>query len=467
MKKIMFILISCMMMFAVTACQSSNSGGGTSEVNGGTAQPVNENKIEKEQTNNANLTTETPQSKGGKKTIVFSTHYEYDSLNEAKKKYEAAHPNIEIKLNYIPSVDGEKGKEYSDNFIKKTNTELLSGNGPDMVIMDHLPMGNYVNKKILANLSEMMEKDPTFKKDQYFNNILEGSKLNGSIYGLPLRFFVYGLAGDEEAIAKTGIKFDDQNWSWSQFNELAKGLVKKGDRQSALFGNREDFLNEMVQDNTAMFVDQANRKANFQSEPFIQLLNQVKKMFDDKVVTERPTKVYFVPAQINSPADYILSLREYFDKPKLYTKPNVGGQKVGNYYRAYNTIGINEKSAVKKEAWEFLKFLLSEDLRPAANKTGFPLNKAEYDRQVKQLIKDGSVKAHEEGPLKGKTIKVTEADIQGLDKYISGAIYPVEFKPTKIQEIISNESKAFFSGQKSAEDVAKLIQNRVTTYLNE
>lgn len=37
----------------------------------------------------------------------------------------------------------------------------------------------------------------------------------------------------------------------------------------------------------------------------------------------------------------------------------------------------------------------------------------------------------------------------------------------KIQSIISEEVKAFFSGQKSAEDVAKLIQNRVMTYLNE
>jgi multiple sugar transport system substrate-binding protein len=466
MKRALLIFISTMLMIFIAACQSSGSGRENSEGQGGTTQPINEKTTEKVQNENVSSPNAKPQSKGGKKTIVFSTFWENDFIIEAKKKYEAEHPDIEIELMYIQSMDGIKGKEISDNFVKKMNTELLSGNGPDMVMVDQLPMDIYVNKNILANLSEMMDKDPTFKKDQYFNNILEGNKFNGNIYGIPLSFILYGLAGDEEAIGKTGIKFDDQNWNWSQFAEVAKELVKKGDRQSALFSSREDFLNEMVKDNYSLFVDQVNRKANFQSETFIKLMNQVKTMFDDKVVTYEPTKVYFVPTQINSPADYILTLRENFDKPKLYTKPNVDGQKAGDYFRAYQTIGINEKSAVKEEAWDFLKFLLTENLHPSAN-AAFPLNKAQYERQVKQLIKDGSVKAHEEGPLQGKTIPVTEADIVGLDKHISSAIYSVAFKPTKIQEMISNESKAFFSGQKSAEDVAKLIQNRVTTYLNE
>ncbi|MNW02119.1 hypothetical protein D3C71_1978580 [compost metagenome] len=37
----------------------------------------------------------------------------------------------------------------------------------------------------------------------------------------------------------------------------------------------------------------------------------------------------------------------------------------------------------------------------------------------------------------------------------------------KMLSMIEEESKTYFSGQKSAEEVAKLIQNRVTTYLNE
>jgi multiple sugar transport system substrate-binding protein len=54
-----------------------------------------------------------------------------------------------------------------------------------------------------------------------------------------------------------------------------------------------------------------------------------------------------------------------------------------------------------------------------------------------------------------------------LDSYLSEAIHPVEYKPSKVEDILSEESVAFFNGQKSAEAVAKLIQNRVTIFLNE
>ena len=38
---------------------------------------------------------------------------------------------------------------------------------------------------------------------------------------------------------------------------------------------------------------------------------------------------------------------------------------------------------------------------------------------------------------------------------------------TTVSNIIAEETAAFFSGQKSAEEVTDLIQNRVTTYLAE
>ena len=38
---------------------------------------------------------------------------------------------------------------------------------------------------------------------------------------------------------------------------------------------------------------------------------------------------------------------------------------------------------------------------------------------------------------------------------------------TDVQNIIMEESEAYFSGQKSAEDVAKIIQSRVQIYVDE
>ncbi|GMX66070.1 hypothetical protein Elgi_53410 [Paenibacillus elgii] len=459
MRKAWLSLSGCLLMIAATACSAGGGPEGATQQEGG----PNKNEVQAE---TANKPAESVQSQGGKKTVVLSTFFEDDFFKDAKRKYEAKHPNIEIQLQYVPT-DDSRGEENVENFIKKTNTQMLSGKGPDLVEMDLLPMDNYVNKKVLANLSDMMEKDPEFKKDQYFQNILEGIKLNGGVYGMPINFFLYGLVGDEEAIRKTGVTFDDARWTWSEFSETAKAMAKKGDQRYGFMSYPAGLLNEMVKNNYSLYVDQANRKANFQSEPFINLMKQVKSLFDEKVVTQEARQAYFRMTQINSPADYILTPKENFDQPKLYSKPKGEGQKAGDFFRTYRTMGINEKSAVKKEAWDFIKFLMSEEMQPSPERAGFPLNKAVFHKQVKQLLQTGTVKAHELGPLKGKTFQVTEADFQGLERHLSGAVYQVAFKPSKLEAIIIKESEAFFKGQKSAEDVAKLIQNRATTFLNE
>lgn len=408
MRKALLSLSGCLFMLAVTAC---SAGGGP----GGTAQPEGGPKKNEAQAETASKTAEAAQTQGGKKTVVLSTFFEDDFFKDAKRKYEEKHPNIEIQLHYVPT-DDSRGEENLENFIKKTNTQMLSGKGPDLVEMDRLPMDT---------------------------------------------------VGDEEAIRKTEVTFDDARWTWSEFSETAKALAKKGDQRYGFMSYPAGLLNEMVKNNFSLYVDQVNRKASFQSEPFINLMKQVKSMFDEKVVTEEPRQAYFRMTDITSPADYILTPKEIFDQPKLYSRPKGEGQKAGGFFRTYRTMGINEKSAVKKEAWDFIKFLMSEEMQPSPERAGFPLNKAVFHKQVKQLLQTGTVKAHEEGPLKGKTFQVTEADLQGLEQHLSGAVYQVAFKPSKLEDIIVKESEAFFKGQKSAEDVAKLIQNRATTFLDE
>ncbi|MBW4840155.1 MAG: hypothetical protein KZY74_12215 [Paenibacillaceae bacterium] len=84
------------------------------------------------------------------------------------------------------------------------------------------------------------------------------------------------------------------------------------------------------------------------------------------------------------------------------------------------------------------------------------------------MKKNGSVATAKEGPLKGVPIQVNPDELDALENELAGATHLVsKFQPDQLVEIIVEQSQAFFSGQKSAEDVAGLIQNKVTTYLNE
>ncbi len=479
MKKTLMILLTMLVMVTATACSSgaengygggnpgsgNTTGGSTSQTDGGST-----NTADGGISIGAPSTTE-------KKTVVFSTFFPSDYFKEAKKRYEAKHPNITIDLKWVETDDAHL-EDNLEKFTKTTNTAMLSGKGPDLIEMDQLPTGDYVKKKMLANLGDMIDNDPSFKKEKYFTNVLDGMKVNGGIYGMRRDFFLFALAGNQDFIEKSGVKIDDANWDWTTFTSTAKELAQHADKEHQYALGRslpEYMVPQLVNNQYSTFIDQENGKANFESEAFKDVLKQIKSLFDEKVIGMDAGLPVFNDVQINSPADYVREMKqsEFIGnngayKSKLYLKPHSGGQKPGGFFRTYQTVGLSARSEVKAEAWDFLKFLHSDEMADQVKGAGFPLNKASYEKSAQALLNVGKVESVQPiGPMKGKSFEITQKDIDDLDRFLTGAIYPVQFKPSKIDEILREESKAYFTGQKSMEEVAKLIQNRVTTVLNE
>ncbi|MBY7130245.1 carbohydrate ABC transporter substrate-binding protein [Bacillus sp. 8YEL33] len=415
-------------------------------------------------------------TKDGKTIVEVSTLGSTESLKQAEKLYEQKNPKIDIQIKGAfpenesktggSKTEGSQKDETSvEKIISKVNTEFLAGRGSDVIVLDGLPADKYGKKGLLTDLSEMIEQDKSFDKNQYFDKVLDNSKTNEKLYGIPLYFWLSGLLGDDKAIQQSGVKVNDKEWTWSEFTSIGKELASKG-THTHVIGNTppEQMLQFLVQDHYNELVDKASGKAKFQSDLFVQMLEDVKKMYDEKLATADEVNLgeaYFVRLPM------IMSIEDYFSTgallgitgTKIYQKPHIAGQKKGVAFTPNTTVGINEKSPVKKEAWNFLKFLMSDEVQSKGN--GFPINKAVYEQQIKTLKEKKGI----EGP-DGTLINVTESDIQGLEKMVA-EISVQSPQSTKIESIIAEESKSYFSGQKSAKDVAALIQNRVTTYINE
>ncbi|EEM13933.1 Extracellular solute-binding protein family 1 [Bacillus pseudomycoides DSM 12442] len=409
-------------------------------------------------------------TKDGKTIVEVSTLGDTKSLKQAEKLYEQKNPKIDIQIKGAFPEDGSKteasktDETSAEKIISKVNTEFLSGKGSDVIVLDGLPADKYGKKGLLTDLSKMMEQDKSFDKNQYFNSILDNSKTGEKLYGIPLYFWLSGLLGDDKAIQQSGVKVNDKEWTWSEFTSIGKELASKG-THTHVIGNTppEQMLQFLVQDHYSKLVDKTSGQAKFQSDLFVQMLEDVKKMYEQKIVTADSValgEAYFVPAPI-------MSVEEYFSfgyslgitESKMYQKPHIAGQKKGVAFTPNTTVGINAKSPVKKEAWDFLKFLMSDEVQSKGN--AFPINKALYEQQIKTLKEKGKIEH-----ISGSMINVTESDIQELEKMVA-EISVQSPQSTKIESIIAEESKSYFSGQKSAEDVAALIQNRVTTYINE
>lgn len=400
-----------------------------------------------------------------RKKVVLSVYEASDFYKQAKMKFEEKHPDLMIEIKeYAAEGGSEEGK--LEKYVQTTNTQLLSGKGADLIDLDvsGLQVGKYVNKNALVNLNEFMNNDKSFDSNHYYMNIFEHVKMNGGLYALPTRFFLDTLAGDSGGIKKAGVQIDDKDWTWSQFAKAGKLLNSKEGRYAMGNTPPEQMLGYLVADNYSTLVDTSKRKADFLSPFFTDLLKQVKTMYDDKVITASPVNfgdAYFYPSLLISPEDYFTGPAQFFEQGKVYSKPHVNGQKSGVSFQGNKSIAMNANSKVKPEAWEFIKFLLSEDVQAQPRLQGFSVNKSVNEKILGELAAKGSAATYS-----GTEVPVSAEGIQTLKQMIAGAnIYITD--DGKIQSIIAEEAKAYFSGQKSADDVAKLIQNRVTTYINE
>lgn len=471
MKRIVVFMMCLLLMFSLVACSSGNTqskGSKNTEQNNSNSSDNNEKSIDRE-----DLSLKV--SKDEKKTITISVMGKFPDFELAAKEYEKKHPNINIELKSFASGGGGMSLLELEKYVKKTTTEVLSGKGADLFILNDqsLPVDRYIDKNAFVDLNQYIERDTSFDKSQYYMNILEYSKVNGGLYILPTHFSLGALFGNKEAISKTGIQIDDsQNWTWSRFTEISKQLKAKGTLKTVMDVSPLGILNPLVfsDENYNQLVDMEKKEAKFDSPLFIELLNQVKKMYDDGVLLMNPVdpkETYFASSAIFSPSDYAVRSKVYNNQNTLiYEFPHSSEKESGVTFSGYDRYAMNANSTVKMEAWDYLKFLLSYEMQSQSVRDMFSVNIAANEKVFTDLLagaKGGSTKVY---GGKGGKITVTEESLQPLKQMIAEANTEIRWND-KVQKILSEETPSFFDGRKSAESVADIIQNRVMTYLNE
>lgn len=420
--------------------------------------------------------------------LVVATYYLSEQVQAAVKKYEELHPNIDIELHAAST----SGKDLNDvlnkreQFVKTNNTALLAGKGPDVIELDELPSEQYAKRRLLADLNGLMKQDPDFRKEDYFANIMDHALGNGDggLYGMPLYFSLVGLFGNADAIGKAGVSFDDGSWTLNDFIDVAKQLKQKGELPNVFMNEEHALLEQLVTENYAQLVTVANGNADFDADALADMMRQVRTMSDEGLLHTMKgdirraaapveasgsdsiyNKVYFMDAELYSLRDALLYAP--FPRTELYAKPHPANAGDGGYFHPFGTLGINANSAHPLEAWDFIKFLLDDESvqshidEQLDASPGFPMNRSVYERQKSKLLSDGTA-TREHGP----TVQVNPALVEQVDSYLSSAVNPVG-GPSKLEEIVYDEAKAFFAGQKSAEDAANIVGNKINLLLNE
>lgn len=111
-----------------------------------------------------------------------------------QKEFPDIHVNLEIGLS------GKDGVTLNDA-LTTLNTNILAGDGPDVLILDGMPTDSYIEKGLLEDISDIVKE--VDDKEGLFANIVESCKKDGKVYAMPTRFLISAIQG-KKAILDAG-----------------------------------------------------------------------------------------------------------------------------------------------------------------------------------------------------------------------------------------------------------------------
>ena len=415
----------------------------------------------------------------GKKTIYVASCVEgsedFDQLLAAYNRRPESKARV---IAYVEEAD--ISMDYQKQISTAADQMLLnmkSGNGPD-ILLNCSAFGQFNSKDVLIDLNPYMDGPNGIDRSKYFDNIFRAFEVDGKLYQMPLNVDMRGLVGNPDLLGQID--------SWT-IDEFDKKLNTLGTQTLPLLGwdpelrnydvsEQMGFLLELLFHDMNHYVDYSNYTTNFDSDDFRRLL-EISKKYGGRVNFDTMQQLYeeyddmFHDAQCMMMQDGVCAMRTMYcggltsggfamyadlchGNARFLGWPTTSGKGLAS--QAAISVGISAYSDCPDEAWDFVAFLLSAESQSTLSGShwgGICIHReSERDGLLLEIEEYRAGKRSSDDPVSEDQIDRFIALIEKIDTSI-------HTDPT-IVEIVAEEAPAFFNGQKSADEVCRIIQDR-------
>ncbi len=274
--------------------------------------------------------------------------------------------------------------------------KLMEGpNPPDLVMIEYPQLQELVNNNMLLALDSYIAND-NIDLSEFVPMVIDGLKEvgNDQLYALAPTFSSSALIYNRGLFDRAGVGYPEDHMTWNEIFDLAR-RVAGGEGEDKVFGfsfNRYAFddLFYYLQNYTAplqlRFVDDSGERMLVNSEQWANVLNTLVDLYRDEVLPNRDniTLDYSSPYSHDlflsgkvamtlvhySELDEVINANNYADSIEGYeyidwdvvtypTHEEAPG--VGAAISMYPLLGINAKAQNTEGAWDFIKFIHSEE----------------------------------------------------------------------------------------------------------
>ena len=362
------------------------------------------------------------------------------------------------------------------------NNDILAGNMPDILVVDEWGMSveNYVSKGVLADIGALIEKDEELSQKEFMTNVFDAYKVNGKLYQVIPSFYVQTMMGKKSLVG------DRTSWTMKDMEEVLAKLPE----ETQVFGEttKSSFLYNMLEFCGNDYVDVATGKCNFDSQQFIDMLEYAntlpQELSEDYYGDDwwmkyqsqyRENRTLLMYSYIGDFSNLNNQINGYFGEDvSCIGFPTDNG--MGSFVGTNGSYVLSAKSKNLEGAWEFIRYYLTDEYQNSMQ-WGLPVSKTAFMEKSKDatgkdyyIDENGEkVETEEWFEINGESIEIEPLTQEQLDEIVAfiESVTKRRYYNQDIQNIVTEETEAFFSGQKSAAEVAGIIQSRVQLYVNE
>jgi hypothetical protein len=287
----------------------------------------------------------------------------------------------DVKVNYVVAM-GEEAGNVSD-YIRALNTELMAGNGADILVLDGLPVDSYMEKEVLEDISDII--NPLEEAGELFTNISESYHDGDKIYRMPIRFTVPVILGKAEAVKNV-----------DSLDSIVNYIAHTGIPYSGSASYRE-----LLENYLALYSDSFLQNKSFDKEQFTVFLQNIKKLADNTGAAEfsedesgrRKSGNFFngedlfigndlilVKDDISSSLNKIRNINDIATSLAIIKKAGLEYGTVSRRFLPGGVIGLNHASRDMETAKAFIAYLFTGEVQDSNLYDGFPMNSSSLEK---------------------------------------------------------------------------------------
>jgi len=408
---------------------------------------------------------------------VKGTSY-YSSVLDFYGKLDA-----KIKLNAV-EFDTEEA------MTTKLAGEMATGDGPDVILLSDkttLDVYKSIRGENFADLTSYFADDKDFSMDNYYQNIMNGVKVNGKQYIVPFTFdlntyYMKKSVKDKLQINKFDLSLNFGDFMKSVLNyqtqlqtddnmELTLSALSSSGGVSLIASLCRTCGLKAVDESGNICVSKSDVQATFNVLKAI--INEITKKKDELAAKTSGIESYghvdtFFCNMRNSPFTISildgLLVSKFNDSLTFEGIPNTNGD--GGYNAniiSYGVVNSNSKNVA--EGYKLVKYLLNYDYKADYESYSLPIKKATF-ANILDKVRTGYKSYQVSSTESITTLPWDNQTIESFN-YILDHITTASYANTKVEEIINNTMQGYLSGTDSFDICYDKMINQLKLYLQE